>query len=129
LFPPTFDDELIIIICGVRIASLRTTEREVPMAYVVLARWTAREGEEDAVAAALSRLIGPSRAEPGCLVYQPHRDPADPRVFVIYERYSDAGAYRAHGESGHFAEHAIGDAFERLESRERDFLETWDGEA
>ncbi len=95
------------------------------MAYVVIARWTAREGEEEAVAAAIDALIEPSRAEPGILMYQPHRDPADPRVFVLYEQYVDEAAYAAHGASEHFQRHAVQDAIPRLDARERAFYETW----
>ena len=95
------------------------------MAYVVLAKWIAKPGEEDAVAAAIDSLIEPSRAEPGNLLYQPHRDPADPRVFLLYEQYVDEDAYRAHGESEHFQRHAHGDALPRLEDRRRSFYETW----
>jgi quinol monooxygenase YgiN len=95
------------------------------MAYVVLARWVAKPGEEDAVAAAIDALIEPSRAEPGMLVYQPHRDPENPRVFVLYEQYVDEAAYRAHGDSDHFRRHGHEDALPRLEARERSFYETW----
>jgi quinol monooxygenase YgiN len=95
------------------------------MAYVVLARWVAMPGEEQAVAAAIDKLIEPSRAEPGNLMYQAHRDPADPRVFLLYEQYADEAAYRAHGESPHFQRHGFGDAVPRLETRERSFYETW----
>jgi quinol monooxygenase YgiN len=95
------------------------------MAYVVLAKWIARPGEEKAVAAAIDALIEPSRAEPGMLVYQPHRDPQDPRVFLLYEQYVDEAAYRAHGESEHFKRHGHEDALPRLEARERSFYETW----
>jgi quinol monooxygenase YgiN len=96
------------------------------MAYVVTAKWTAREGEEEGVIAAIRRLIEPSRAEPGCRFYQPNRDPLNPRVFFFYEIYDDQDAYRAHGESAHFKEHGFGDAITRLESRERVFYETVD---
>ncbi|MGZ4293497.1 MAG: putative quinol monooxygenase [Solirubrobacteraceae bacterium] len=95
------------------------------MAYVVLARWVAKPGEEEAVAAAIEALTEPSRAEPGNLLYQPHRDPADPRVFLLYEQYIDEDAYRAHGESEHFKRHGHGDALPRLQERERWFYETW----
>jgi len=95
------------------------------MAFVVLARWVAKPGEEEAVAAAIDALLEPSRAEPGMLVYQPHRDPSDPRVFVLYEQYVDEDAYRAHGESDHFRRHGHGDALPRLQAREREFYETW----
>lgn len=95
------------------------------MAYVVTAMWTAKEGEEEAVAAAISKLIEPSRAEPGSIQYQVHRDPENPRVFFFYEQYEDRAAYEAHGASEHFAEHGFGDAVPRLEGRERAFYETW----
>jgi quinol monooxygenase YgiN len=95
------------------------------MAYVVVARWVAKPGEEEAVAAAIDALIEPSRAEPGNLLYQAHRDPSDPRVFLLYEQYADEAAYRAHGESEHFTRLAHGDAIPRLEARERSFYETW----
>jgi quinol monooxygenase YgiN len=95
------------------------------MAYVVLAKWIARRGEEEAVAAAIDQLIEPSRAEPGNLMYLAHRDPEDPRVFLLYEQYADQASYRAHGETEHFARLGRGDAIPRLEARERSFYETW----
>jgi quinol monooxygenase YgiN len=94
------------------------------MAFVVVAKWTAKPGEEEAVAAAVQRLIEPSRAEPGNLLYQPHRDPANPRVFYFYEQYADEDGYKAHGESAHFQEIGFGDAIPRLEERHREFYET-----
>lgn len=96
------------------------------MAYVVTARWTAREGEEERVLAAIRKMIEPSRAEPGCLYYQPSRDPEDPRAFFFYELYEDADAYKAHGESEHFQRHGFGEAIPLLESRERWFYVTID---
>lgn len=96
------------------------------MAYVVLARWVAKEGEAGNVEAAVRELAGPSRAEPGILVYQPHRDPDDPNVFLFYEQYVDEAAYQAHVESDHFKQWGFGDAIPRLESRERQFYVTWD---
>jgi quinol monooxygenase YgiN len=96
------------------------------MAYVLTVRMVARQGEEENVVAAIEKLAPASRAEPGCLVYQPHRDPADPRVFFFYEAYEDEDAFKAHGETEHFARHATGDLFPRLESRERAFYETID---
>jgi quinol monooxygenase YgiN len=97
------------------------------MPFVVTAKWTAKEGEEDAVAAAIRKLVEPSRAEPGNLFYQPHRDPGDPRVFFFYEQYVDSGAYEAHGGSEHFREYGLEDAIPRLESRERVFYQPLDG--
>nr|MBA2461280.1 antibiotic biosynthesis monooxygenase [Actinomycetota bacterium] len=86
-------------------------------------------GEEQAVLAAIEALIPPSRAEEGCRFYQPNRDPENPRVFFFYEIYDDEAAYKAHGESAHFAELGFGDAIPRLEGRERMFYETIDASA
>jgi quinol monooxygenase YgiN len=97
------------------------------MTFVVTAKWTSKPGEEEAVAAAVSQLIEPSRAEPGIILYQPHRDPEDPTVFYFYEQYVDEAAYKAHGDSAHFQALAFGDAIPRLVSRERAFFETWEG--
>ena len=96
------------------------------MAYVLAARWVAKEGEEEAVLEALTQLAGPSRAEPGCHYYQPCRDPENPRNFFIFELYDDPQAVDAHVASEHFQRHALGDAIPRLETRERVFYETLD---
>jgi quinol monooxygenase YgiN len=96
------------------------------MGYVVCAKWTAQEGEEERVHQAIRSLTEPSRAEPGCLYYQPCRDPEDPRVFFIFEIYADEAGYKAHGESEHFKEFGLGEAIPALESRERQFYATID---
>lgn len=97
-----------------------------PMAYVVVAKWTAKEGEERAVEAAIAGLVAPSRAEPGIILYQPHRDPENPRVFFFYEQYVNKAGYEAHLASEHFQRLGFADAVPRLEARERGFYETWD---
>jgi quinol monooxygenase YgiN len=95
------------------------------MAYVLIAKWTAKEGEEENVRAALERMREPSNAEEGCLMWVPHVDPENPRVFLIYEQYVDAAALEAHAASEHFQQIGVGDAIPRLESRERTFYETF----
>jgi quinol monooxygenase YgiN len=96
------------------------------MAYVVTAKWIAKEGEEERVLAAVEKMIAPSRDEAGCLFYQPHRDPEDARVFFFYEHYIDESAYAVHAESMHFKEYALEEAIPRLSSRERSFYQTLD---
>jgi quinol monooxygenase YgiN len=92
------------------------------MTYVVCAKWTAQPGHEAEVRACIEALAEPSRAEPGSLMYLPHEDPDDPRVFFLYEQYVDEAAYRAHGASEHFQRLAVERAIPLLESRERMFL-------
>src|SRR4051812_40903547 len=96
------------------------------MSFVVTAVWTALDGEEDKVAEALAQLVGPSRNEPGNVLYQPHRDPADPRRFFFYEQYVDQAGYEAHGASDHFKRWGLETAIPLLASRERWFYETWE---
>jgi quinol monooxygenase YgiN len=94
------------------------------MAYVLVARLTARDGEQDRAAELIARLVEATRTEPGNIHYIPHRDPEDPRVFLMYEQYRDKAAFEAHGEAEHFKEIALGELFPLLESRERNFYET-----
>jgi quinol monooxygenase YgiN len=94
------------------------------MTYVVISKWTVKPGEESEVERAVKALIEPSRAEPGSLFYQPHRDPENARVFLFYEQYVDKAAYEAHGASEHFTRLGHQDALPRLESRERTFYST-----
>jgi (4S)-4-hydroxy-5-phosphonooxypentane-2,3-dione isomerase len=96
------------------------------MPYVVSVTWTAKTGEEEAVAAALGRMREPTLAEEGVLAWIPHRDPEDPRVFYVYEQYVDEAAYTAHTETEHFQRDGFGDAIPRLEERQRQFFETMD---
>jgi quinol monooxygenase YgiN len=97
------------------------------MAYVVSALWRANDGCEGRVAEIIGELSGPSRAEPGVLLYQPHRSPEDRRLFYLYEQYVDEAAYEAHMDSEHFTRLVKQEAIPNLlESRERAFYVTVD---
>jgi quinol monooxygenase YgiN len=96
------------------------------MAYVLIARMTAREGEQDRAAEIVRELTAASNAEPGNVHYIPHRDPDDPRVFLLYEQYRDKAAFEEHGQTEHFKTLAAGQLFPLMEERERTFYETFD---
>ena len=89
------------------------------MTVVLAVTWVAREGEREAVAELLRRLTPLSRAEPGCLQYDAHRDPDDPDRFFLFERYVDEAALEAHSTSAHFQELVVAEALPRLASRKR----------
>ena len=95
------------------------------MAFVVVAKWTAKEGEAGKVEEAVKKLAPLSKQEPGNLFYQAHQDPENPNVF-FYEQYVDEDSYKAHGSSDHFQELGFGTAIPLLESREREFYTTFD---
>jgi quinol monooxygenase YgiN len=95
------------------------------MAYVVSAKWLAKEGREDRLAEICREMTEPSRAEPGNRFYQAHRSPENPRLFWLYEQYADEAGYHAHMDTEHFTRLVKGEAIpEILESREREFYET-----
>jgi quinol monooxygenase YgiN len=95
------------------------------MAYVVVAKWTAKEGQEERLEQICDEMTEPSRAEPANRFYQAHLSPENPRLYFLYEQYEDEAGYEAHMASEHFTrlvkEEAIPDI---LESREREFYET-----
>jgi quinol monooxygenase YgiN len=95
------------------------------MAYVLVARMTAREGEQDRAAELIDQLTEASSAEPGNIYYIPHRDPENPRAFMLYEQYRDEAAFEAHGQTEHFQTLAAGELFGLMEERERLFYETF----
>jgi len=95
------------------------------MAYVVCAKWTAKDGEEDRLAEIIEEMTGPSREESGNLYYQAHRSPDNPRLFFLYEQYADEAGYEAHMASEHFTRLVKEEAIPNiLEDREREFYET-----
>ena len=95
------------------------------MAYVVCAKWTAKEGQEERLAQVCDAMTEPSRAEPANRFYQAHRSPDDPRLFFLYEQYDDEAGYEAHMASEHFTRLVKEEAIPMLlESREREFYET-----
>lgn len=89
------------------------------MTVVLAVTWVARDGDSDLVADLLRRLTPLSRAEPGCLQYDAHRDPDDPNRFFLFERYVDQTAVDPHAASEQFRELVLGEALPRLASRQR----------
>jgi quinol monooxygenase YgiN len=96
------------------------------MAFVVAATYHCKEGEENSLHEILQTMGPPSRREAGCLFYQAHRSPDDPRVFFLYEQYVDESGYEAHQATPHFERYIKGEAIPRLETRERIFFVTID---
>ena len=89
------------------------------MEFVVIAQYRARAGEEGRVEQGLRKMVEPTRAEPGNLDYQVFRDPGQPAVFVLFERYADAAAFDAHRASPHFTAWLSGQVLPSLAERTR----------
>lgn len=70
----------------------------------VVAKIRAAKGKGDALAALLKEQVDAVRkAEPGCLVYRPHRSTKDPDLFLFYEQYRDEAAFDEHRKAPHLA--------------------------
>jgi quinol monooxygenase YgiN len=89
------------------------------MEFVVFARYRAHDGTAELVADALGKMVEPTRAEPGNLDYRAFRDPKDPSVFVLFERYTDEAAFDAHRATPHFEKWLAGQVLPNLEDRVR----------
>jgi quinol monooxygenase YgiN len=96
------------------------------MAFVCSATWVATPGMEDRIENALKELAPASRTEAGNIYYQAYKDPIVHGTFHIFEVYTDESAFKAHGESEHFKQFALGEAIPALAERKREYFETLD---
>ncbi len=71
------------------------------MELFIFGRFHACAGQEAAVEATIRDVIGPSRAEPGCLAIAAYRSVRDPRLFWIHSRWIDEAAFDIHAELPH----------------------------
>jgi quinol monooxygenase YgiN len=92
-------------------------QHEAVSELIVIARLTVASGEEDAVLAALPRLIAASRSEPGNLDFDGYRSLGDPRQYLLFERYASRMAFDEHLASPHYREIAGDQIVSRLEDR------------
>ena len=66
-----------------------------------IVRFHAREGQEEAIAAAMREAALDVRAEPGCLGIEYFRSPRDQRLFYIHSRWRDEAAFQVHAGLPH----------------------------
>jgi quinol monooxygenase YgiN len=71
------------------------------MELVVFARFRAREGVDDAVAALMRNQLEPVRAEAGCLSIVAYRSTRDPRLFYLHSCWVDEAAFELHATLPH----------------------------
>ncbi len=86
--------------------------------FVVAINIVAKDGEADAVADILQRLVAPTMAEDGVKFFMPYRSATNPSAFFIYELYVNQEGWDAHNNSTHFLS-AIEELAPRVAFRER----------
>jgi quinol monooxygenase YgiN len=67
----------------------------------VIAHVRAKAGQEGRVRELLLGLVGPTRAEAGCIDYDLHESASNPALFVFYENWVSAAHLDAHAQSAH----------------------------
>ena len=72
-------------------------------ALVLIAHITANHGRREALENALCALIAPTRAEPGCRLYDLHTEAGTDGTFVFIEVWQDEAAWHSHMASPHIA--------------------------
>lgn len=87
--------------------------------FVVTAFWEASPGQEEAVAAILSRFAPQARKEPGVENFVVHRSRSEPAKFFFYEVFKNEAAFAAHQQTTHFKKLIAGEALAKLAKRER----------
>jgi quinol monooxygenase YgiN len=67
----------------------------------IFARFRARQGNQDAVEAALRHVVPPTRAEAGCLALNIFRSTGDPQLFYLHSKWVDEAAFDHHASLPH----------------------------
>lgn len=67
----------------------------------VIAQIRAKEGREEKLQQELLSLVGPSRAEAGCINFDLHRAAEDKALFFFYENWKSKGDLDKHLEFPH----------------------------
>ena len=79
----------------------------------VVAVLSAKPGSESILRQALADLVGPTRAEPGCISYELFASATDAAVFITVEKWRSQDDLDAHMQTDHIqkALTTVGDAF------------------
>lgn len=71
------------------------------MQITVVARFKAKKGMEDALKKELMGLLGPGRADEGCIGYNLHQAVDDPTLFLFYENWQSRELLEKHSVRPH----------------------------
>jgi quinol monooxygenase YgiN len=88
------------------------------MGFVVIATWTAAEGQADHIRTIIEELTPSNRAEPKMIRFDAHVSTDDPNIFVLYEHYTDPSGYDDHRASELFRSRVLDDALPALATRQ-----------
>jgi quinol monooxygenase YgiN len=71
-------------------------------AVTLIVQLRPRDGQEMLLEPELRALVGPTRKEDGCLIYDLHRSAEGPTVFLLHEVWASREAHTRHTNTPHF---------------------------
>ena len=99
---------------------MSSTEKSTNGSLALAVTWEAKPGEAESVADLLRQMAAAvAAAEPGTLMFRPHRSAANDHLFFLYELFADEAAFARHQETPHFKRLVLEQALPRLAKRER----------
>jgi quinol monooxygenase YgiN len=88
------------------------------MGFVVIATWTAADGQADRIRTIIEEMTPGNRAEPKMIQFEAHVSLDDPHTFVLYEHYTDPTGYADHRATEAFRTRVVGEAIPALRARQ-----------
>lgn len=84
---------------------------------------TISAGHENEVTDMFRKLQVATRQEPGCITYVVQRSRENPRLYLVYEQYTNEAALEEHRNSPHFKKFATDGVFRFVEERRAEFFD------
>lgn len=74
--------------------------KQLPM----IVKFEVKRDKIEFVKSELLKLLGPSREDEGCVLYQLHQDQEDPSIFMFYEIWETEALWKAHDVTPHVSD-------------------------
>jgi quinol monooxygenase YgiN len=83
------------------VALVKSKVKDPAKPFALLVTIKAKEGKEKELEAAVAPCIRATKKEAGCMAYELNRDPDDPTVYVMYEKFKSVAALSDHLKQEH----------------------------
>jgi len=83
------------------VALVKSKVKDPARPFALLVTIKAKEGKEKELEAAFAPCVRATKREAGCIAYEFNRDPDDPTVYVMYEKFKSVAALSEHLKQAH----------------------------
>lgn len=94
-----------------------------PGYYITAELKVKNESQIQTAKEALLHLCKATLTEPGCTLFTLHQDPKSPARFLLWERFDDEAAFKAHFEAPHTKEYVAKDLTEVVQYFQTDIAQ------